>query len=110
MVRKLKDVEITLGEIKWADARFSHPRMTELCRGLAESGVKLILIERNHHPYIICGKYIVSGNIHKWVSADFCLINSDAECDIYNIESNDTKMIGWAEMPEPTYYTNNQKR
>jgi len=111
MGRKLKDVEIKLAEISWEDARFSHPRITEFCSGVAESGVKLLLIERNHHPQITTGKFVIEGGLTKWVIADFCLFNNKLERDsYYYIEDEQTKLIGWAELPEPTYYINNQRR
>ena len=111
MGRKLKDVEIKLAEISWKDARFSHPRITEFGWGIAESGVKLLLIERNRHPYIITGKYVINGGLSKWVTPGFDLIDDKIERDtFFYIEDDQTKIIGWAELPEPTYYLNNQRR
>lgn len=111
MGRKLKDVEIKLTEISWEDARFSHPRITEFCCGIAESGIKLLLIERDRHPYIITGKYVINGGLSKWVTPDFCLLDNKIERDtFYHIEDDQTKIIGWAELPEPTHYLNNQRR
>lgn len=111
MGRKLKDVEIKTTEISWEDARFSHPRITELGWGIAESGAKLLLIERDRRPYIITGKYVISGGVSMWVTPDFDLINDKIERDtFFHIEDDKTKLIGWAELPEPTYYLNNQRR
>lgn len=111
MGRKLKDVDVVLTDIDWEDARFSHPRMFELASGLAESGIKLLLFERNRHPYITTGKFVADGGLAKWVSADFCLINNKLERDkYYHVENEETKLIGWSELPKPTYYINNQRR
>ena len=111
MGRKLKDVKIKTTEISWEDARFSHPRITELGWGIAESGVKLLLVERDRYPYIVTGKYVINGGLSKWVTPDFDIINDKIERDtFYHIEDDQTKLIGWAELPEPTYYLNNNNQ